>query len=439
MASIPLVYLLGARTVGRVAGLLGAAVMALSPFMIFYAGDGRTYALAIALLLGSTLAMLAAVRTGRTRWWVAYSAMTALAMYTHYTAAFVLGAQLLWLLWAHPEARRNAILANLGAVVLFAPWIPGTIADFDSPTVKILDALQGDGFGIKRAAVESWAFGYPYLTPSEFPGVPTLLLLGFALLTATVAALVRWFRSDPDRLGRLPSPSKGVVLVFAIALATPVAEALLLIVAGNDLFSSRNLNTSSAGLALAIGTVLAGAGPAIGTVCAVAVLAGFSIGAVKTLGQQAQPVRFDDAAAFIEGEARPGDVVVDMVSAALTPVPLTPLAVYLPEPPPQTVLYLPTGEPPFLPYKSPPLPANPEFRKAFRAADGHRVFLVSSSIELSEAAPGEKGAVTSLIADPVEVTLPPGARVIDHVSFEGKAPINVYVIDPGAGAKRQSG
>ncbi len=52
--SIPLVYLVGARAVNRPAGLIAAAVMTLSPFMIFYSADGRGYAVAIALLLGST-------------------------------------------------------------------------------------------------------------------------------------------------------------------------------------------------------------------------------------------------------------------------------------------------------------------------------------------------------------------------------------------------
>ena len=64
------------------------------------------------------------------------------AVYTHYTAVFVLGAQLLWLLWAHPEARRPALLANLGAALAFLPWISGLIADLNSPTTKILGALQ---------------------------------------------------------------------------------------------------------------------------------------------------------------------------------------------------------------------------------------------------------------------------------------------------------
>ena len=280
--SIPLVYLVGSRAVGRAAGLLAAAVFTLTPFMIFYSADGRTYAVAIALLLGTTLALLAAVRSGKTSAWVAYGILTALAMYTHYTAAFVLGAQLLWLLWAHPQARRPALLANAAAAIAYIPWIPSTLADFDSPTVKILSALQGDGFAVKRLAVEAWAVGYPFVAPTQVPGHLALYAITLALAAAAAAALLRWGRPAMEAADRrLPPLSKGMVLLLALALATPVAELLILGLTGNDLFGARNLNTSSAGLALAIGAVLAAAGPRFGTICAVVVLAGFSIGAAR--------------------------------------------------------------------------------------------------------------------------------------------------------------
>ena len=49
--SIPLTYLVGLRTIGRRAALLAAALVALSPFLIYYSTEARGYQLAIALLL----------------------------------------------------------------------------------------------------------------------------------------------------------------------------------------------------------------------------------------------------------------------------------------------------------------------------------------------------------------------------------------------------
>jgi len=63
VASIPLVYQLGVRTLSRAAGLIAATVLTLSPFMIYFSANGRPYALMTLFLIGSTLAMLAAVRT----------------------------------------------------------------------------------------------------------------------------------------------------------------------------------------------------------------------------------------------------------------------------------------------------------------------------------------------------------------------------------------
>ena len=118
--TIPLVFWVGARTVGRGAGLLAAALTTLAPFMVYYSAEARGYAVMIALVTLSTLAMLLAV-DGR-RWaWALYAAASAAAVYTHYTSVFVLAAQALWVLWAHPEARRPALIANAAAAAAYLP------------------------------------------------------------------------------------------------------------------------------------------------------------------------------------------------------------------------------------------------------------------------------------------------------------------------------
>ena len=160
-ASIPLIYLLGLRTVGRPAALVATALTTFSPFMIYYSAEARGYALMMALVLLSTLAMLIAVENGRARWWVVYAVASCAAVYTHYTAVFALGAQFLWLLWAHPEARRFALLANLGALVAFLPWTTGVINDYNSPTRKILSSLSPFNADAVRVSLEGWAIGDP--------------------------------------------------------------------------------------------------------------------------------------------------------------------------------------------------------------------------------------------------------------------------------------
>ncbi len=76
--TIPMSALLGYRTVSRTTGLLAGLIVAISPYMTYFSANGRAYSLMVFFLLGSVLAMLAAIRTGRTRWWVLFAVCAAL-------------------------------------------------------------------------------------------------------------------------------------------------------------------------------------------------------------------------------------------------------------------------------------------------------------------------------------------------------------------------
>ncbi len=347
-ATIPLVYMLGSRTVSRAAGLVGAAVMALSPFMIYYSTEARSYALMIALVTASTLALLVALESGRARWWGVYAVCACGALYSHYTSVFPLAAQFVWVLWAHRDAIRGLLLANLGVLIGFAPWIPGFIADNNSPTTKILSALQPFTFDYVRLAVENWAIGYPYVQLGSVPGDLATALIAAGLLIAAGAGAIRavqWLRRS--RLGFVATLRRvppRLLLVALLALATPLGEALYSAF-GTNLLGARNLNASWPGLAVAIGAVVTAAGPLLSVACTALVLSGFTIGAAKTLDADFARIDFAGAADVIEERWAPGDAVID--AASLTPVPLTGLDVYLPQTHPESRLGLPLSDHPF--------------------------------------------------------------------------------------------
>lgn len=426
VASVPLVYAVGAKALSRAAGLIAAAAFALSPFMVAYAVNGRVYAVAIALLLASTLAMLNAIETRRTGWWVAYGAFSCAAMYSHYTVAFVLLAQLLWLGWAHRDAIRPALIANAGAAVLFIPWLPSAISDFDSPTIDILQQLQGDGFAVKRAATELWVFGYPGASLDVVPGNLLMRVAALAILAAAATGLWRWWVGRPQGTGS-PTISKGMVLVVVLALATPVAE-LLMLALGTDIYGARNLNTSSGGLALALGGILAASGPLIAAICGTAVLGTFAYGVVRSIPPTQSNLPFDKVAALIEARAGDGDVVFDGTSANVSPVPLTPLDVYLDQRWPELRMFQPVPPAPFLnrtdvgPEQLDALLAGAEGGRAFLVVldgsvteDGNRVHLV-----INPPNPGEPG---------LDTYLPRGWRVASTTRFPGISAINVVEIE----------
>src|SRR5205807_5301163 len=104
--------------------------------------EARPYSLVLVLCLLSTLALLKAIRTGRPGWWVAYAAASCAAVYTHYTALFLLVLQLVWAVVAHPQARRHLLIANAAAAVGFAPWIPTLVRQAGSPGTEVYALLE---------------------------------------------------------------------------------------------------------------------------------------------------------------------------------------------------------------------------------------------------------------------------------------------------------
>ncbi len=330
-ATIPLVYLLGVRTVGRAAALVATALTTFAPFMVYYSAEARGYAVMMGFTVLSSVAMLVAIETRRTRWWVVYAVATLGAAYSHYTCFFLLAAQLLWLLWAHPEARKPAIVANLGAGVAYLPWITGLRNDFTSPTSKILSALSPFTPDSIRITLEHWLVGYPYssfATLRELPGKPALVLLALAGVIA-VAALGAL---RPAGQGAAPLAlahlDRRLLLVVAMFLSVPLAEAAVSAVS-THLFAVRNLAPAWPPCALLLGWLFAAAGPRLRYVVATLAVVAFAIGAVKMLTPRFERPHYGAAAHFVARHAGPDDVVIDGTAFLVSPGPLSGLDLVL--------------------------------------------------------------------------------------------------------------
>lgn len=434
-ASIPLVYMVAVRTLNRTAGAVAAAVMALSPFMIYYSVEARAYALMIGLLTLSTLALLLAISGGRTRWWVVYAICSCGALYSHYTSIFVLAAQVLWVAWQHREALRACIVANVAVALGFAPWLPGFAKDNDSPTTKILDSLQPFDFGAVKDAIENWAVGYPYIPGSMLPGTVARVMIAAGLVVAVAACAPRLWRFV-DRYGaaavrRIPP---GAALIALLLLSTLIGEAVFSAV-GTNLLGARNLNASWPGFALAIGGLVAAGGLPLMIASGALILGGYASGAVQTLGDEATRPDYAGAARAIEERWGPGDVVVD--GADFTPVPQTGLDVYLPQTHPEIRLGLPISDKPFLPFDPVP-PLDEQIDQAISLGQGHSIFLVAYELQ----APGFRGesAVSDILrnqrrgAGALLQALPDRFEIEQATPiFEGLLPLVVFQItDRGA-------
>jgi mannosyltransferase len=98
VATVPVAYLLGAELSSRRAGIVAAALVAVNPMLLWYSQEARAYALFALLTALSLLYFARALERGRRRDSIAWGIASALALGTHYFAAFPIMAEALWLL-----------------------------------------------------------------------------------------------------------------------------------------------------------------------------------------------------------------------------------------------------------------------------------------------------------------------------------------------------
>ncbi len=322
--AIPLTYLIGVRTVGKRGATIAALIAAASPLLVYYSANARGYTLGMLMVLISTFAMLVAIEKGQRRWWVIYGLASCLAMYSHYTMATVLIGQLVWLLWRYPSARLPALLANVAAAILYLPWITGFLADTNSITMPILELLQGDGFDVKRQAVErAFFFRVDSGTESVYSSVE-FWLVAAGLLGAGAVALWRRFRIP--RKTPQPAPAGDIWLILIMTFSTLVIELLLLAV-GTDILGTRNLAGTWIALPLLFGAILASSGPRWSIPLTLLVLAGMLVGSFRINDQEISSVPYTRAADEIN--KNPDAAAITLDYSHVTPSPIAPIKPYL--------------------------------------------------------------------------------------------------------------
>lgn len=381
-ATIPLVYALGLRTVGRAGALLATTLTAFSPFMIYYSAEARAYAVMMFLIVLSTLALVRAVETGRTVWWLVYGLSSCLAMYSHYTCVFLLATQLAWVLWVHPEARRGAVLANLAALVLFLPWATGVQKDLTSPTSDILSLLSPFSLGAVRSYLGHWAVAFPYpaVPVRGMPGLLALALLGAGILMGVAGLLYGMVRRRRSSGGiGLRDLDRRVLLLLALAVSVPLGTSLMSAV-GDNIMGVRNLAASWPAFSLSLSALVVAAGPRLRYAAAGLTVVAFAIAAVKMLDSDYNRPDLRGAADFIESRMAPGDVVID-TTAALSPGPLSTLDTTIEPGIPVFRAGAPAQRDHPFNFDDPIVSTNQAFLQAASAAPGKRVFYVTTDSE----------------------------------------------------------
>jgi mannosyltransferase len=269
VATVPVVYLLLKELVSARAGLVGALLTAVNPFLVYYSQEARSYAL-YALLGAVSLLFFVRVLKAPSRksatWW---AISCALALTAHYGASFLVCAEAVLLLVAHH--RRIEIWWATGFLAaVAAALLPLAIHQ------RVQTGSAATWIGQQDLLERLW-FVPKVFAFCGIASVPSLISVGKELVVGSlvVALALMFLRADPgDR-------RRGIIMFGLVLIALTLC--ILAAVSGVDVLFYRNLIALwfPAMAVFAIGLAARGAG-ALGA-AAVAALAAAGIGMVLAI------------------------------------------------------------------------------------------------------------------------------------------------------------
>jgi len=124
--SVAAIFRLGITFGRRSAGLIGALLLAISPFHVWYSQEARMYTMVTFFMLGANYFFVKVLRGDSLREWFGYAVCTLLAIYTHYFACLIPLSHFLFL-FLNRRALKTVLLKWLiwmGAIAsAYLPWI----------------------------------------------------------------------------------------------------------------------------------------------------------------------------------------------------------------------------------------------------------------------------------------------------------------------------
>ncbi len=180
--SIIFIYKLGVLLFDKIAALIGAAFMALSPFQIWYAQEARMFSLSVFLAVIDVYFFFKALEKNKRKiYWVIYSLVTLCFISTTYFAFFLFIPKLIIILSAYKKYFMKWLLAVSLALLIFALTIlPIFITQFDSLQHGFW--LRGeDSMGIILITLVNFIIGY-HIAPVAYWWV-LFLMVGLVLFS----------------------------------------------------------------------------------------------------------------------------------------------------------------------------------------------------------------------------------------------------------------
>ena len=231
---IPVGMWAGWSLFGRRAGVYAAILFAFSTFLTAYAQETRMYELMALLGLLATAAFIHAFVYRRRGYLIMFAVCQALMLYTHAWGIFFGAGSVIALIpiWRVSEDRRalvrDAVMAYLGAGILFLPWLPNFYYQathtgapwappprFGAPVLLSRDLMGGDR--ITAALVIAAAIGLGALFTKRYRRTRDGTVLWSLILLPFATLLLAWLASQitPAFVSRYFAPILGAIMLLA--------------------------------------------------------------------------------------------------------------------------------------------------------------------------------------------------------------------------------
>jgi 4-amino-4-deoxy-L-arabinose transferase-like glycosyltransferase len=299
VGAVALSYLLMQAMFNSRLALLGALGVALSPFLVHYSQEIRMYSLLALALVAATYAFWQGMHSDQYRWWVIFAFCAALAQFTQNLAVFYLVPLALTPLFLRRwDKVKMALLAGVGALVLYIPWLLQLPAQF----TKIQNA-----YWVERPALRTiFTTLLSYVT--NLPVDETWL--GLALTVTLVVVALGGYQTFLSFRNKHPEAGKGLWLAY---LAFGPAILMFIFSQWKPVYVERALLPSGIMFWLWLVWALAAAGlPRFLQIATFGLLAlGIALGLVTHLNYRGFPYGpYDALDASLKSRIQTGDIIV---------------------------------------------------------------------------------------------------------------------------------
>src|SRR3954453_5112605 len=266
------------------AGIAAAALVAVNPMLVWYSQEARAYALFALLTALSLLYFVRALDRGPRRPFVLWGAFSALALATHYFAAFPIVAEALWLLHRRRRGTVPGLAIAAGGGLLLAPL-----------AIHQMSIGHAEWIGNLSLGHRLWETGLIFMLGETGdiiarPEHPLLALVPCLLAVAALTLVFARGERAERRAAAIP------LALAAVTVAVPVFLGLL--DPAKDYVLARNLMPALVPLlvALAVGFTVRRAGRAGILLCALLVAYSLGFSAWASLSPALQRPNWDAVA-----------------------------------------------------------------------------------------------------------------------------------------------